>query len=153
MDLLVAEFRSSYQAERGRSQRFASSLAGLERACTATLRALALAVETKDDCGRGHLYRVNRYGLLVTALVAPDHTHDPQFEYGFLLHDIGELMVPDSVRNKAATLTDAEWALVKAHPENGRSVLEGIDFLAGPGTSCTATTNAGTATATPRAKG
>ena len=122
---------SSYQSERDRSERLAGSLARLERACKATLRGLALAVETKDDCGGGHLHRVSRYGMLLTALVAPEHTHDPQFEYGFLLHDIGELMVPDFVRNKPGTLTDAEWAAMRAHPENGRLALEGIDFLAG----------------------
>ena len=86
--------------------------------------------------------------MLLTALVAPEHTHDPQFEYGFLLHDIGELMVADFVRNKPGTLTDAEWAAVRAHPENGRLALEGIDFLAGAGRSCTAIMNAGTATGT-----
>jgi len=121
---------SSYETARERPQMLLSSVAELEQACKATLRRLALAVEAKDDCGAGHLYRLSRYGMLVTALVAPEHTHDPQFEYGFLLHDIGELVVPDRVRNKAGTLTDAEWAIVKAHPENGRSLLEGFDFLA-----------------------
>ncbi len=128
---LAGPLDSSYKSERDRSEWLAGSLARLERACKATLRGLALAVETKDDCGGGHLHRVSRYGMLLTALVAPEHTHDPQFEYGFLLHDIGELMVPDFVRNKPGTLTDAEWAAVRAHPENGRLALEGIDFLAG----------------------
>ena len=131
LDALLVESRSGYQRERDRSQRLVGSLDALRQAYKATFRGLAMAVEAKEDCGGGHLYRLNRYGMLLTALVAPDHAEDPQFEYGFLLHDIGELMVPDFVRNKPGPLTDAEWTAVRTHPECGRSVLDGIDFLAG----------------------
>jgi HD-GYP domain-containing protein (c-di-GMP phosphodiesterase class II) len=131
LDALVVESRSNHQTERERSQRLGRSLTALRQAYKATLRGLALAVEAKEDGGEDHLKRLSRYGMLLTALVASDHAQDPQFEYGFLLHDIGELMVPDFVRNKPGPLTDAEWTAVRTHPECGRSVLEGIDFLAG----------------------
>jgi hypothetical protein len=49
---------------------------------------LALAVEAKDECTDGHLYRVSRYGMPLTELVAPEHANDPQFEYGFVFHDM-----------------------------------------------------------------
>ena len=79
----------------------------------------------------GHLQRVSRYGMMLTALVAPDHADDPQFEYGFLLHDVGKLTVPDSVLMKPGALTEAEWELIREHPASGRSILDGIPFLAG----------------------
>ncbi len=131
LDAFAVDFRSTYQAERDRAQQVADTLAKLERTYRSTVQGLALAVEAKDECTGGHLYRVRCYGMLVTAMVAPDHKDDPQFEYGFLLHDIGKLMVPDMVLNKPGALTDAEWDLMRAHPEKGRSILDGIDFLAG----------------------
>ena len=110
--------------------RLSGALAQLEQTYRATVESWP-AVEAKDECARGHLYRVSRYGMLVTALVAPEHANDPQFEYGFLLHDIGKLMVPDMVLNKPGALSDDERKTMRAHPENGRSILAGVHFLSG----------------------
>ena len=131
LDAFALDFRSTYQAERDRSQQLADALAELESTYKSTVASLAMAVEAKDECTGGHLYRVSRYGMLVTSLVAPEHRNDPQFEYGFLLHDVGKLMVPEVVLNKPGALTDAEWDIMRAHPAKGCSILEGIDFLAG----------------------
>lgn len=129
LDAFAVDFRSTYQAERDRSQQLSVALAELGRTYKSTVRALAMAVEAKDECTGGHLHRVSRFGMLLTALVAPEHAEDPQFEYGFLLHDIGKLMVPDEVLNKPGPLSDAEWEVMREHPGKGRSILEGIDFL------------------------
>lgn len=129
LDAFAVDFRSTYQAERDRSQQLSVALAELGRTYKSTVRGLAMAVEAKDECTGGHLHRVSRFGMLLTALVAPEHAEDPQFEYGFLLHDIGKLMVPDEVLNKPGPLSDAEWEVMRAHPGKGRSILDGIDFL------------------------
>ncbi|MGH9106171.1 MAG: HD-GYP domain-containing protein [Acidimicrobiales bacterium] len=129
LDAYAVDFRSTYLAERDRSRQLASALAALEATYKATVAGLAMAVEAKDEYTGGHLYRVSRYGMLVTALAAPEHAHDPQFEYGFLLHDVGKLTIPDNILNKPGALTDAEWEIVRGHPATGRSILEGIEFL------------------------
>jgi HD-GYP domain-containing protein (c-di-GMP phosphodiesterase class II) len=129
LDAFAVDFRSMYQAERDRSQQLVGALGELERTYRATVAGLAMAVEAKDECTGGHLFRVSRYGMLLTGIVSPEHAGDPQFEFGFLLHDVGKLMVPDEVLNKPGALTDAEWEVMRAHPGNGRSILEGIDFL------------------------
>lgn len=129
LEAFAVDFRATYQAERDRSSQLGEALAELARTYKATVGALAMAVEAKDECTGGHLYRVSRYGMLLTSLVAPEHADDPQFEYGFLLHDVGKLMVPDLVLNKPGALTDDEWEVMRAHPARGRSILEGIAFL------------------------
>lgn len=40
-----------------------------------------------------------------------------------LLHDLGKAMIPLEVLNKPGKLTDAEFALVKTHPEEGHKLL------------------------------
>ena len=54
--------------------------------------------------------RVNRNGL----------------RYAALLLDLGKLGIPVSVRNKKGKLTDAEWRMVKRHPELGVHFLETV---------------------------
>jgi len=41
-----------------------------------------------------------------------------------LLHDLGKLGLPDAVLDKHASLDEAEWALMKTHPEVGLSILD-----------------------------
>jgi HD-GYP domain-containing protein (c-di-GMP phosphodiesterase class II) len=127
----AADFRSTYSAERARARQLAKAVDELARTYRATVRGLAMAVEAKDERTAGHLHRVSRYGMMVTGLVAPEHADDPQFEYGFLLHDVGKLTVPDGVLTKEGPLNDDEWELMRDHPMSGWNILEGIDFLDG----------------------
>ena len=87
------------------------------------------AVAKREENDGRQLRRVCRYATMLTAVVAPEHIDDRQFEYGFLLHDVGMLWVPESVIVNPGSLTDPEWALMKGHPEFGRSLLGPIPFL------------------------
>jgi cyclic di-GMP phosphodiesterase len=131
LDAYAVDLRSVYLSERSRSDELARALVQLEETYEATVRGLAVAVEAKDEYTGGHLFRVCGYGMTTTAIVAPDHRDDPQFEYGFLLHDIGKLAVPDAVLAKTGTLTAEEWEHIRAHPVSGRTILERIPFLIG----------------------
>jgi HD-GYP domain-containing protein (c-di-GMP phosphodiesterase class II) len=131
LDAYAIDLRLSYRAEKDRAAELTKALAELEETYRATVHTLAVAVEAKDECTGGHLQRVTRYGMMLTRLAAPDHWGDPQFEYGFLLHDVGKLTVPDVILTKPGALTQAEWEEMRLHPTSGASILEGIPFLAG----------------------
>jgi len=130
LDAYAVDLRSVYLSERARSDELGRALVELEETYEATVRGLAIAVEAKDSYTGGHLFRVSRYGMAMTAVVAPAHRDDPQFEYGFLLHDVGKLAVPDATLMKNGTLTEEEWVQIRAHPGSGRTILERIPFLA-----------------------
>jgi PAS domain S-box-containing protein len=101
----------------------------LERSYFHTVRALAAAVEAKDGYTGAHIQRVHAIGLLLARAIAPAEADDPQLAYGFLLHDIGKLSVPDAVLKKPGPLTDSEWTLMRRHPEAGARILDAIPFL------------------------
>ena len=123
-------------SELERCRELTAALAGLEETymasgagsfdLTGTVTAAAAA---KDEHAGRQLRRVCRYATMLTAVVAPEHIGDPQFLYGFLLHDVGMVSVPDSVLANPGALTDPEWALMKGHPEFGRSLLEPVPSL------------------------
>lgn len=131
LEAYARDVRETYAAEKQRAEDLARALRELEQTYLATVRGLAAAVEAKDEYTGGHLVRVTSYGLMIMRLLAPDLANEPQFEYGFLLHDVGKLGVPDAVLKKPGPLDDDEWKLMRLHPTTGRRILEGIPFLTG----------------------
>jgi len=130
LEAYARDVRKTFSAEKRRREELARALDELEETYLATVRGLAIAVEAKDEYTAGHLVRVTRYGLAMMRLIAPEEASDPQLEFGFLLHDIGKLGVPDAVLGKDGPLSDEEWELMKRHPVTGARILERIPFLA-----------------------
>jgi ribonuclease P protein subunit RPR2 len=94
-----------------------------------TVEALAAAIEAKDLTTGGHIERVRRLGLLLANEIVPREARDPQMAYGFLLHDIGKLAVPDAILRAPGRLSEEQWALMRRHPEEGVRMLSGVPFL------------------------
>jgi len=101
----------------------------LESAYRETVSALATALGTKDTGTRQHSQRVQRYALELAAVIDPELAADPALEYGFLLHDIGKIGVPDQILLKPSPLSEAEWRLMKAHTLLGAQMIGGVNFL------------------------
>jgi ribonuclease P protein subunit RPR2 len=98
-----------------------------------TVTALANALEAKDADTRLHSFRVRDYALQLTAAVEPGLLRDPSLEYGFLLHDVGKIGVPNEVLEKPGPLSTDEFALVKQHALIGAEMLATVTFLHGEG--------------------
>jgi HD-GYP domain-containing protein (c-di-GMP phosphodiesterase class II) len=103
----------------------------MQDAYTLTVRALASALECRDDDSAGHAERVTALGLRLAELVTPELLADPELEYGFLLHDIGKIGVPDAILRKPGPLDADELAQMRRHPVLGATILEGIPYLNG----------------------
>ena len=120
LERYAADLREVFQQERKRSQE-------LRRSYKATVLALANAVEARDAYTGKHAQRVAAYGLRVAHAAGIEV--DAQIEFGFLLHDIGKVAVPDSILFKPGPLTEPERELVRTHPDVGLAILRHIDFL------------------------
>jgi response regulator RpfG family c-di-GMP phosphodiesterase len=105
----------------------------LENAYQETVAALASALESKDTGTRQHSQRVQRYALELAQAVSPDLAEDPSVGYGFLLHDVGKIGIPDRILQKPGPLNEGEARLMKTHTVLGQQMLGGVAFLRGEG--------------------
>jgi ribonuclease P protein subunit RPR2 len=105
----------------------------LQHAYRQTITALAVALETKDTATAAHSERVQRYATELAREIDPRLLDDSSLEYGFLLHDIGKIGIPEHVLRKPGPLTHAERQLVETHTILGEQMLAGLTLLHGNG--------------------
>jgi HD-GYP domain-containing protein (c-di-GMP phosphodiesterase class II) len=129
--VFARELGSLYQAERARTRQLDEAMQGIKEMYLATMTSLAEVVEAKDPTTRGHLDRTHRVGLALAERIDPELAARPEVGYGFFLHDIGKVGVPESVLRKPGPLDDEEWAVMREHPAIGAQIVSPIRFLAG----------------------
>jgi ribonuclease P protein subunit RPR2 len=122
LERYARDLRETFKQERARSLE-------LKRSYRATVRALANAVEARDAYTGRHAERVAAYGLELATAAGIDIADSPEMEFGFLLHDVGKVAVPDAILFKTSGLNAEEYALIRLHPTVGWEILREIDFL------------------------
>lgn len=105
----------------------------LERAYRQTVSALAAALGQKDTGTRYHSERVVAYALELARGVDARLAADESAEYGFLLHDVGKIGIPDRILGKRGPLTRAERHAIEQHTLLGEQLLASVAFLEGEG--------------------
>jgi response regulator RpfG family c-di-GMP phosphodiesterase len=125
--LYAKDLRHLLEIERG--QRELLQVSYLE-----TVMALASALESKDTGTRQHSQRVQRYAVeLLGAIDPPKLEEDPGIGYGFLLHDVGKIGIPDQILQKPGPLTRGERRRMQTHTVLGEQMLGGVAVLQGAG--------------------
>ncbi|HKG67205.1 MAG TPA: HD-GYP domain-containing protein [Solirubrobacteraceae bacterium] len=122
LERYAADLREVFKQERARAQE-------LRHSYIATVRALSNAVEARDAYTGKHAERVAAYGMELARCCGLAVEDSPQIEFGFLLHDVGKVAVPDAILFKSSSLTEEEYSLVRRHPVIGSEILRDIDFL------------------------
>ena len=105
----------------------------LQHAYRQTVTAFTDALEARNEATGQHALRVHRYALELTEAVEPGLLDDASLEYGFLLHDIGKIGIPDAILDKAGPLQDGELRLMRKHPLIGAELLANVPLLDGEG--------------------
>jgi HD-GYP domain-containing protein (c-di-GMP phosphodiesterase class II) len=123
--------RELYASERGQRRALEDALGRLDASYRTTVRALAGALELRDDQTGSHTVRVTRVALELTRAAAPELAADPELEYGFLLHDIGKIGILDRILLKPGPLSEEEMDQMCRHPRLGAHLIEGISYLQG----------------------
>jgi putative nucleotidyltransferase with HDIG domain len=123
LQFYAKDLRETFKQERTRAQE-------LHRSYMATVRALSNAVEARDAYTGKHAERVTAYGLELARVIGGSLMGTPQLEFGFLLHDVGKVAIPDAILYKPDRLSEKERALMAQHPVIGAQIVRGIEFLA-----------------------
>jgi ribonuclease P protein subunit RPR2 len=94
----------------------------------ATARALARAIDARDKTTGGHIERVTALAVAMCEVVDPILAQNPQVAFGFLLHDVGKIGVPDAVLLKPGPLNQRELRVMRKHPTIGEALLTDAGF-------------------------
>jgi diguanylate cyclase (GGDEF)-like protein/putative nucleotidyltransferase with HDIG domain len=94
----------------------------------ATIEALALAIDAKDQTAQSHIRRVQVYAAgLAKSLGMPDEEIQG-VKTAALLHDIGKLAVPEHILSKPGPLTQEEFQKIRIHPQVGAEIISAVPF-------------------------
>jgi response regulator RpfG family c-di-GMP phosphodiesterase len=105
----------------------------LQEASRETVTALARALEQKDGVTGAHSERVRLYATKLTSEVSSSALEEPTLEYGFILHDVGKIGIPDFILRKREPLTTAERRLLETHTVLGEQMIGDAALLRGEG--------------------
>ena len=84
-------------------------------------------LKTHDDYSYMHSVAVCVLMVSLSRQLGHDESQARDAGMGGLLHDMGKALMPIEVLNKPGKLTDAEYTLIKRHPELGHELLVGGD--------------------------
>ena len=95
-----------------------------ERGDTVTVRALASAVDARDEVTQDHSRSVARYAVMLAQEIGLDDEDVLHIEYAALLHDVGKIGLPDELLRKSTRFTDSERDLMRSHAVLGEEILQ-----------------------------
>ncbi|HVO21175.1 MAG TPA: HD domain-containing phosphohydrolase [Anaeromyxobacter sp.] len=133
LDLARQRYRRSLENRvREKTVELSRALEHLQSTYQQTLWTLVAALDAREHETGDHSQRVVRYTIAIARRLGVPESEFPDLGRGALLHDIGKIGVPDAILLKDGPLDDAEWAVMRRHPQIGFNLLRSIDFLAGP---------------------
>ena len=102
----------------------------MEQGFDALIQTFSKAIEDKDPYTRGHSRRVTSYCVAMARSLRLDEDTVRTLRRAALLHDVGKLGLPDSIRKKEGRYTDEELEHVRTHSTQGERMLREIPVLA-----------------------
>ena len=94
----------------------------------ATIEALALAIDAKDQTTHAHIRRVQTYGASLARRLGMSDDDIQGVKTAALLHDIGKLAVPEHILSKPGPLTQEEFQKIRIHPQVGADIISAVPF-------------------------
>jgi len=92
------------------------------------VESLAIAIEAKDQTTHGHIRRTQTYALEMGKLLNVNPEELKALKTGALLHDVGNLAVPEYILNKPGRLSAAEFEKMKVHTTVGGDIVRRVNF-------------------------
>ncbi len=89
---------------------------------------LVSMIEKRDSYTAGHTKRVAHYSVLIAKEMGFKNEKLEDLNRASMLHDIGKIVIPDSVLLKPGKLNPLEYDIIKEHVEVSYELLKDIDI-------------------------
>jgi PAS domain S-box-containing protein/putative nucleotidyltransferase with HDIG domain len=101
----------------------------LQEAYDKTIEGWVRALDLRDKETEGHTQRVTEMTIKLAETIGCSEDEIIHIRRGALLHDMGKMGIPDEILQKPGPLTDAEWNVMRKHPELAYQMLSKIKYL------------------------
>jgi putative nucleotidyltransferase with HDIG domain len=115
---------------RSRRAEVASMLACAQCSPHDAVDSLISMLQLHEKDGRGHATRVARLSVALADELGVGNEEIAELERGAMLHDVGKLDMPAEILSKPAPLTDAEWTVMRTHPQVGYELVKKLPRFA-----------------------
>ena len=106
----------------------AQKTAEIRQILNASIRSMALMVEIRDPYTAGHQQRVAELACAIAEKMGlPTSTIDG-IRIAGILHDVGKIRIPVAILSRAGQLLDAEYEMLKIHPQVSYEIIKDIPF-------------------------
>lgn len=94
----------------------------------ASIRSMARMVEIRDPYTAGHQQRVAQLACAIAEKMGMAPSVIEGVRIAGILHDVGKIRIPVSILSRTGRLLEAEFAMIKIHPEVSFDILKNIPF-------------------------
>jgi len=112
-----------------RTKQLSAANEDLHRLFTGSIKALAQALEAKDEYTQGHSARVAEESVNIARYLSLSDTEVRRMWLAGYLHDIGKIGIKETILNKPGKLDEEEWDLIQQHPVVAGRILGPIPEL------------------------
>ncbi|MCR5508172.1 MAG: HD-GYP domain-containing protein [Lachnospiraceae bacterium] len=125
-------YREELEAEVEKQTKYAEQRhKKVEEMSVQLVQTLANAIDAKDKYTNGHSSRVAEYSVRLATALGWDKEAIDILRYEGLLHDVGKIGISDIILNKASTLSDDEFDILKDHVTIGGDIMHDASTLPG----------------------
>jgi putative two-component system response regulator len=100
----------------------------LEETLDGVIDTIAFTLEKRDPYTSGHQHRVARLACGIAGKMRLPEDLIYGLKMASLIHDIGKIYVPSEILSKPGKLSEAEFEIIKTHPQVGYEILKRIEF-------------------------
>jgi putative two-component system response regulator len=94
----------------------------------ASISAMALMVEIRDPYTAGHQQRVAQLACAIAEKMGLAASTIEGLRIAGILHDVGKIRIPVSILSRSGKLLDAEYEMLKIHPQVSYEILKNVPF-------------------------
>lgn len=116
------------QSVEKRTRELSATLDSLENNGREILQHLAMISEFRDIDTRAHISRICLYSRRLSEALSMPEDFTKTIQFASALHDVGKVVIPDSVLLKPGALTEEEFEMITKHTTIGAKMLSGTSY-------------------------